>query len=217
ASQAKSSGLLSSAELVTIPHVIDTESFYPDPECDSFKRELSPEGLPIVLFPANPGQTRKGYADLIAAIEMMPKNSVRLVSVGRSGGQWQPPVSQPHMHIEFIDDHERLVKLFGAADVCVVPTMQESFGQVCIEAMACGTPVVGYDCGVMPDVIVDRLNGRLVERGNVEQLAESISWVVRQPLERLSKAARSHIVNGQFTREQVVTRHLSLYQSLISP
>jgi glycosyltransferase involved in cell wall biosynthesis len=91
-------------------------------------------------------------------------------------------------------DDEGLRLFYSAADVMVVPSRQEAFGQTASEAVTCGTPVVAFNIGGLPDIIEDRKTGRLVEPFDVEGLAAAIVWVLGD-LERharLSDAARRH-------------------------
>jgi glycogen synthase len=65
--------------------------------------------------------------------------------------------------------------LYGAADVMVVPSLQESFGQTGSEAQACGRPVVAFDCTGLRGVVQHLATGYLVEPFNVEGLA---AWLM---------------------------------------
>ena len=69
--------------------------------------------------------------------------------------------------------HETLRKIYNIADVSIVPSRREPFGLVALEAMACGTPVIGTNQGGIPDFLKEDV-GILVEVENVEQLANAI-------------------------------------------
>jgi len=72
--------------------------------------------------------------------------------------------------------HGQLSPFFNGFSVLVFPTMlQESFGLVGIEAMACGVPVIGSRIGALPEYIRDGVNGLLFEPGNPQALAEAIT------------------------------------------
>lgn len=80
---------------------------------------------------------------------------------------------------------------YSAADVVVVPSRQEAFGQTASEAMACGTPVMAFAVGGLTDIVEDGVNGRLAPPFSTEALAEGILWVLgdRDRHRRLSEAA----------------------------
>jgi len=63
------------------------------------------------------------------------------------------------------------------SDIVVVPSIQEAFGLIVSEAMACGKPVIGSRVGGIPDQISDSKTGFLVEPRDIESMAEKIIWL----------------------------------------
>jgi glycosyltransferase involved in cell wall biosynthesis len=106
-----------------------------------------------------------------------------------------------------------LVLAYSAADVMVVPSRQEAFGQVASEAMACGTPVVAFTGTGVQDLVDHRVNGYLAQPFDPQDLAAGIGWVLRQGSE-LGHQARQK-VERCFSLPVVVQRHVELYQSLL--
>ena len=81
--------------------------------------------------------------------------------------------------------------MYSAADVMVVPSIQESFGQTASEAMACETPVVAFSTTGLTDVVDHKENGYLAKPFKADDLAHGIDWVVRnENYSTLSKNAR---------------------------
>jgi len=81
----------------------------------------------------------------------------------------------------FISDSE-MRELYSRSSAFVFPSVwQEPFGLVLLEAMASGTPVVAYQTGATPEIVVDGKNGFLVERGNVQQLSMRVLQLLRNP------------------------------------
>ena len=75
--------------------------------------------------------------------------------------------------------HETLRKIYNIADVSIVPSRREPFGLVALEAMACGTPVIGTNQGGIPDFLKEDV-GILVEVENIEQLANAVSDILNE-------------------------------------
>ena len=92
-----------------------------------------------------------------------------------------------HLH-----DNLSLRALYSAADVMVVPSRQEAFCQTASDAHACGTPVVAFNTGGLPDIVADRVTGALAEPFEPASLAAAIRWVLEDPQRRraLGAAAR---------------------------
>lgn len=69
----------------------------------------------------------------------------------------------------------------SAADIHVMPTLTEAFGLSCLEAMACGTPVVVSAVGGLLSFVIDNVNGYLIPPGDAEALAERVSQLLSNP------------------------------------
>jgi glycosyltransferase involved in cell wall biosynthesis len=112
-------------------------------------------------------------------------------------GSWQLADSKlkelPH-GVQFVGPvgPETLRELYRESDVFVFPSFFEGFGLVILEAMACGLPVIATECSAAPDILTNGC-GRIVAAGHVEQLVDSLRWMVghRDGLSAMQGAARS--------------------------
>jgi hypothetical protein len=85
-----------------------------------------------------------------------------------------------------------------------------------LEAMSCGTPVVAFDIGGMPDVIADGITGRLVECGNETRLGNAILELVLHDADRrMMGAASSILIREKFNPEVQANAYLGLYNDLL--
>lgn len=115
-------------------------------------------------------------------------------------------------------DDAALRRFYSAADVMVVPSRQESFGQTASEALACGTPVVAFSVGGLTDIVEDRVNGRLVTPFNVEELSDAIAWCILSDealRRRLSYEAKSSARKWSF--EVIGTKLAGIVSSTRKP
>lgn len=111
---------------------------------------------------------------------------------------------------------EQLPTYYAAADVCVVPSHYEPFGLVTIEAMACGTPVVGSDVGGLQFTVVPEKTGLLCPPKDEIAFANAIDRILTNPdwAIQLGQAARMRVEN-QFSWDGVATQLSNLYHQLI--
>ena len=136
-----------------------------------------PADARVVLFVAETSKfVRKGFSQLAAALSSLgtvPK--LFLLSVG--GGETTVP-GVPQLHLGRLSNDRILSMAYSAADVFVIPSLQESFGQTVTESMACGTPVVGFDAGGIPDMVRPGVTGYLAPVGDSAELAKQIRRVL---------------------------------------
>jgi D-inositol-3-phosphate glycosyltransferase len=113
-------------------------------------------------------------------------------------------------------DQENLALYYAAADVCAVPSLTESFGLVALEAMACGTPVVGTRVGGLQTLIEDGESGLLVPAGDDQALADAIERVLTDHRLRMHLAHGARDRAEHFTWQSVGEKIAALYDSVLA-
>ncbi len=109
-----------------------------------------------------------------------------------------------------IDDHAKPEFLSGAIGLLVPIDWPEPFGLVMIEAMACGTPVIAYDRGSVPEIIEHGVSGFIVDND-----ADAIAAVSQLP--RLSRRGVRRSFEQRFTATRMAQDYLALYRHLAAP
>jgi glycosyltransferase involved in cell wall biosynthesis len=112
-----------------------------------------------------------------------------------------------------------LPSYYQAADIFVLPTLElEGFGLATLEALACGTPVVGTPAGGTPEILAP-LERRLVTRDvSPGAIAEAVLWATREELLRPDMCRRCRTyVEKNYSWEACVERHEALYAECIGP
>jgi glycosyltransferase involved in cell wall biosynthesis len=102
-------------------------------------------------------------------------------------------------------------------DVFALASRSEGFGQVLIEAMAAGIPVVASRIAPLSEIVVDGDSGLLVEAENPKAFAEAIIWLLTHPnaAQHMGRRAQER-VRHHFSAEQMATKTLALYQQVLS-
>jgi len=104
----------------------------------------------------------------------------------------------------------------AAMDVMALPSYQEGQSRTLVEALLCGTPVVAYAVGGIPDVVRDGDTGRLVAVGDRATLASALCATLDRPVESAAMAERGRVdVAERFSAERMNRDLLALYERLV--
>ena len=106
--------------------------------------------------------------------------------------------------------------VYAAADVFVAPSLEDNLPNTELESLSCGTPVVAFYIGGMPDMVRHEKNGYLAPGFDTAELANGLLWVLKDK-ERwagLSDEARNTVVRS-FTLQRSASRYLDLYQEML--
>ena len=217
-STARLSPIFSSAKsFQTIHYGLDTKAFSPGKKkiCKA-ALGLNPSSF-VIGFGANEvKQERKGFHKLNKALSYINKpNNILLLLFG-SGELMGEPEGVPLKHLGFVESPTLLSLIYSASDIFVIPSLYEAFGQTALEAMACGTPTIGFDTGGISDMIIPGETGLLAKTQDSEDLAQQIQWMLAHPEERkkMEKIAPK-LVEQKFTRERQAEQYISLYRRLL--
>jgi alpha-maltose-1-phosphate synthase len=120
------------------------------------------------------------------------------------------------MENKYINNREDMIELYSHAKCLVVPSVYEPFGIVNIEAMSCGTPVVGSSVGGIKDIILDNKTGYMVKPGDPALFADKINELLRNKEKQLAfgEASRKRIIR-EFEWKKIAEKHLRLYADVL--
>lgn len=196
--------------IVTIPPGVDLARFRPGDRLAARRALDLPPGAVVLAFAGRIQPLKAPDVLLHAAAELLVRDPglrsrlVVLIAGGPSGsGLAQPTVLQEVAARLGLSDVVRflppqaadgLVTVFRAADVVAVPSHNESFGLVALEAQACGTPVVAARVGGLPVAVADRRSGLLVDGHGAGAWADALAAVAldRERWTALSRGAVAH-------------------------
>lgn len=222
AGEAKRSSLLRDHRIEVIPNGLDLNVFKPIDKISARKILGLPEEGLFVLFGAMNAATdkNKGYDYLQAALaKLLTSTKLNIASLLVFGASEPKSPAQFGFPVRFfgrLHDDVALAVLYSAADVMVVPSAQEAFGQTASEAMACGTPVVSFGATGLLDIVDHMENGYLAQPYESDDLARGIEWVLEdaERRKRLSKNACLKC-ETKFEISLVARQYIELYQSLL--
>jgi len=215
AGEATRSSLLRNFPVSVIPNGLDVEEFAPRDK--GFSRDLwnIPRDAKVVLFAAESvANVRKGFRHLADALAMMTDmKNLLLVSVG--GGNCELPAGLPHLALGKVNNDRMLSTIYSAADVFVIPSLQESFGQTVIESLACGTPVVGFASGGIPDMVRPGETGWLAPTGDTSALRDAIAAALSDDDRRAAMGVKCRgIAMAEYSLDVQARAYAALYEQL---
>lgn len=128
----------------------------------------------------------------------------------------EPQLDESIEYVGFIDNDKDKGDFLGNAQALVIPSLfEEPFGMVMIEALACGTPIIGLNSGAIPEVISNNKNGILVSKRKTEaQTTEGLTNAIEQILNIDRKTCRTDF-ERRFSLDRMSEDHLNAYQSLL--
>jgi glycosyltransferase involved in cell wall biosynthesis len=217
AKQVRQSSLMRSFPLTIIPNGVDLGELMPRNRALA-RRELGvPADARVILFAAETvNNPRKGFDHLVRALAGTTElDRPFLLSVGYSPSASIP--DQPVRHLGFVENTRLLSMVYSAADIYVIPSIEDNFPNTAVEAMACGTPVVGYDVGGLSDIIRPGLTGDLVPQGQYEALRTALVALLgnEERLAMMGQNCRS-VAEEEYGIERQARSYLELYRQVIA-
>jgi glycosyltransferase involved in cell wall biosynthesis len=215
AKEAKRSPLLGRFECPTVPNGLDMDVFRPR-DCRVARDFLGiPLDATVVLFLAdNINQYRKGSHLLARALARLEaERQIFLLSLGRDP---IPELSRfRHAHFDDITNDRALSFVYSAADLFVLPSMADNFPNTALESIACGTPVVAFATGGVPELIRPGVTGLLVKAGDSDGLSDATSRLLGDAGMRAAMAAECRrIAVAEYGVELQAKRYAEIYASL---
>ena len=217
---ARDSALLGKRSIEVIPHGLNTRVYKPIDRTVARQALNLPLSKTLILFGAvrATDDPRKGFHLLQPALSKLLRlnqdGEIELVVFGSAESKTFTDLGYPTHALGQLRDDLSLALAYSAADVMVVPSLQESFGQTASEALACGVPVVAFKTTGLIDIIDHQQDGYLAEPFDVDDFARGMAWVLENPdrHQAMSIAARQK-VETKFTLELQAQRYQDLFQN----
>jgi N-acetyl-alpha-D-glucosaminyl L-malate synthase BshA len=206
-----------------IPNGVDTKRFNPKLNGDAVRKRFAIEDKQVI-FTLRHHRPWYGISYLLLAAKLiLDKRKDVVFIIGGDG-----PLLDYHKmlarrlgissNVFFTGriPREEVPLYYAASDVVVVPSLQEAWGLVATEAMACGKPVVASRVGGLPDQVIDGYNGFLVPPRDPKALADRILYLLENPSEarRMGLNGR-RLAEERFDIEKRVDKIVKLYKEIV--
>ena len=186
-----------------------------------FNVPLADKSLTVGLIHSDVDDKRKGLLSFLSPLQSLANREpgrIRVLAVGRSSEQVAECAtdSLPVLTLPFLPDQEALATAFNLCDVLLYPTRAENLSLTCLDALACGVPVISSRVGGQGEAIRDHVNGFLCEPDRPEQFIQRLEQLVADPelRERLSLGARQTVVE-QFDLDAYADNLVAYYDRVV--
>jgi N-acetyl-alpha-D-glucosaminyl L-malate synthase BshA len=203
-----------------IPNFINADE-YQRRDHAALRRQLAPRGEKLILHVSN-FRPVKRITDCIHALALaQPRVPARLVMCGDGPARAEAEaLAQSYGltdSVSFVGQVPNIADYLSVADLLLLPSETESFGLAALEALACEVPVIATRVGGLPEVVLDGVNGYLIEVGDVRALAERAVAILSDETQQhtMGKRGRAH-ATARFNTERVIPQYIALYERLIA-
>ena len=225
ASCARKSNLFKGLKIEVIPNSLETDIYTPTPKPEA-KAEIgiSPETITLLFGAVDGSEKRKGFLELVNAIKfclnedifqkLLHDDKIRLVCFGRPSDELES-IGIPFVALGHLDSDEKIRTAYSAADIFLLPSLEDNLPNTILESMSCGTPVVAFDVGGLPDMVTNGVNGQLVPLSDTQKMGETIIDLIQKPDLRKSMGTEGRKRAEQDYSLSVQASHYSdLYKEL---
>lgn len=205
-----------------IPNGVDLSIFCSSDQTKARKELNIPANAKVILFTAN--GIRKNYwkdyqmmqTSVALIAERLPDENILFIALGEESLSLQIGKATIKF-VPYVKDPHIVARYYQSADVYIHAARADTFPNVILEALACGTPVVGTTVGGIPEQIEDGKTGFLVPIGDSLAMAHSVQKLIENAsLRKQISEQATRTANQKFSLERMVVDYLDWYQQILS-
>lgn len=221
--EAKVSALLRGQHIVSIPNPIDTREFCPGDRQEARRSESLPADKRLVLFVCQRVTNQyKGMDYLIDACRRLAADHPAMVDdtavvlLGSHADEVASLLPFPAIAVGYVNDEQRMARLYRAADVFVLPSLSENLPNTIMEAMACGVPCLGFRVGGIPEEIDHRRTGYVAAYRDAADLAQGLRWILYEADRQKLSQECVRKVEQCYSQAAVAMQYTEVYQQAMA-
>jgi len=224
ASVVRQSTLFGDHRVEVIPNPIETDLYQPLEKSHARKLlGVPPHAFTVVAQSSS--ESRKEFPQLVAAIQQALQDPRMRAAVDAGqlhflffGGHSDllETLDFPFTYVGWSHQTSKLAEFYSAGDMFILPSLEDNLPNVMLESISCGTPILAFDVGGMPDVVQPQKTGWLVPAGDFDQLAKTLVEAVLNPdaCYRMQPLCRQ-VAETQYGMGVIAQRFLALYEDLL--
>ena len=220
----KKSSLMRGKAASNIPNTLETDVFKPIDKKEAKAKAGLPTDKFIFLSGFMPSRKdlHKGTQYLLESMELLRQrlgtetDQIELVVFGNRGTENLPDFPFKTSFLGTINNDEKLAVHYAAADAFLIPSLEDNLPYTVMESLSCGTPVIAFTTGGIPDMVQHQYNGYLATYRSSESFTDGMEWIIKHPeRDKLNQQARQTVIDG-FSEEVIAKKHVEVYKQLLS-
>jgi N-acetyl-alpha-D-glucosaminyl L-malate synthase BshA len=210
-------------EIEVIPNFVNCDVYLPlsGPEREEGRARYAEPGEKILMHLSN-FRPVKRTADVVRIFSRVAREvPARLLMIGdgpdRSAAEWIAHRKGIQDRVHFLGKQSNVSEILPLADLLLMPSEQESFGLVALEAMACRVPTIATRVGGVPELIEDGVNGRLFAVGDIDAMAGAAVELLSDPdhYNAIADAAR-RTAQSRYCASKILPLYERFYERVLS-
>lgn len=224
---AKKSQVFRHNRIEVIPYSLDTNIFQPINKLEA-KRNLNLNSDDIILLvgAVTGKEKRKGFLELVNSLKICQNNDqfselinnhrLKICCFGEPNEAFKD-LGITVISFGNVNSDEELSLIYSAADIFILPSLEDNFPNTMLESMSCATPIIAFDIGGIPDLIEDQISGIIVPYNDIQLMSEKIIQLInnRQLCESMGQKSRE-IIRNNYELSIQANNYQKLYQELIN-
>jgi glycosyltransferase involved in cell wall biosynthesis len=204
-----------------IPNGIDTEAYQPlDPDLCRAVLGIPARQNILMLGAASLSDPRKGSGALLRALANLPKSlkaETILLTIGDGADNIESNTGISTLNLGYVSGDRLKAIAYSAADLFLFPTLADNLPLVLQESMACGTPMISFNIGGVPDLVRPNETGYLATPGNIDEFCTGIVQLLEdKALRQTMKQRCREIAVTEYSLELQAKRYIQLYQKTLA-
>lgn len=197
-----------------IPYGLDGSIFKPHNKIFAKNvLSLSHNELIILFVSDSVNKCRKGFAFLEQAIKLLPdKPSIKIYAVGSYSKETDSDSNVNYLGQ--VKDQRMMSIIYSAADLFVIPSLDDNFPNTVLESLMCGTPVIGFPTGGIPEMIGNESNGVICKGIGVKELRDGIVNAI-QRIKNFNQVQIANNASAKYDKSIQAKKYINLYKSAL--
>lgn len=223
AGEAKASALVEKHVVTDIPNPINTSVFCKRDKAAAREALGLPADKRLILFVAQRATNEnKGMQYLINACKALAeehpemRDNAGVVILGGHAEEFERAFEMPVYSLGYVNDERKMVEVYNAADLFVLPSLSENLPNTIMESMACGLPCLGFKVGGIPEMIDHLKNGYVAAYRDSADLARGMRWILLESdYGQLSRLAQQKVLS-KYSQQAVSMKYIEVYNQAIA-